>query len=181
MEGRYYFSNEINDIDSLENDAGNVRFSSLSKSGLTITTERLRCGYIENSYINLSPRRANAGYAYLEMDFNKPVYSILYSLGFWNSSENLDGTASLFIKDANDNWSKSQDLLALQLNTKGQGLKRYSQYFANGIYGLRFECTATATGSRNKGRLSIDDMVFGTRTGMSENQFYITNYRKTSA
>lgn len=50
--------------------------------------------------------------------------------------------------------------------------------FANGIYGLRFECTATATGSRNKGRLSIDDMVFGTRTGMSENQFYITNYRK---
>lgn len=35
--------------------------------------------------------------------------------------------------------------------------------------------------SRNKGRLSIDDMVFGTRTGMSENQFYITNYGKTSA
>lgn len=181
LEGRYYFSNEINDIDSLENDAGNVRFSSLSKNGLTITTERLRCGYIENSYINLSPRRANAGYAYLEMDFNKPIYSILYSLGFWSSSENLDGTASLFIKDANDNWSKSQDLLALQLNTKRQGLKRYSQYFANGIYGLRFECTATATGSRNKGRLSIDDMVFGTRTGMSENQFYITNYGKTSA
>lgn len=35
---------------------------------------------------------------------------------------------------------------------------------------------------RDKQKLyPIDDMVFGTRTGMSENQFYITNYRKTSA
>lgn len=181
FEGRYYFANEINDIDSVEEDTNNIRFSTFTKSGLTITTERLRCGYIEDSYINLSPRRKNAGYAYLEMSFNKPVYSILYSIGLWSSSEDLDGTATLFVKDGNNNWSKVQDLLSLQLKTKEQGYNRYSYYFANGIYGLRFECTSTATGSRNKGRLSIDDIVFGTKSGTNENKFYITSYGKTFA
>lgn len=181
FEGRYYFSNEIYDIDSLEEDTNHIRFSTFTRDGLTITTERLRCGYIENSYVNLSPRRKNAGHAYLEMNFNRPVYSILYSVGLWSSSENLDGTATLFIKDAGGNWSKLQDLLSLELKTKEQGHNRYSHYFTNGIYGLRFECTSTATGSRNKGRLSIDDIVFGTKTGTSENEFYITNYGKTSA
>ena len=181
FEGRYYFSNEIDDIDSLEKDTDHIRFSTFTKNGLTITTERLRCGYIENSYVNLSPRREDAGYAYLEMNFNKPVYSILYSIGLWSSSENIDGTATLFAEDANGNWSKLQDLLSLDLKTKEQGHNRYSHYFANGIYGLRFECTSTAIGSRNKGRLSIDDIVFGTKAGTSENQYYITNYGKTSA
>lgn len=181
FEGRYYFFNEIYDIDSLGDDINNIRFSTFTDNGLTITTERLRCGYIENSYVNLSPRRLGAGYAYLKMNFNKPVYSLLYSVGLWSSNENLDGTATLFVKDINDNWSKLQDLLSLQLNTKEQGLNRYSHYFTSGIYGLRFECTSTTTGSKNKGRLSIDDIVFGTKSSISENMYYITNYGKTSA
>ena len=129
----------------------------------------------------MSSRRENAGYAYLKMEFNKPVYSLLYSIGLWSNSESLDGTATLFVKDANDNWSKLTDLLSLQLNNKERGLNRYSCYFANGIYGLRFECNSTAIGNRNKGRLSIDDIVFGTKTGVSENNYYVTNYGKTSA
>ena len=181
FEGRYYFSNEIDNIDSLEDDINNIRFSTFTKNGLTITTERLRCGYIENSYINLSPRREDAGYAYFEMNFSKPIYSVLYTVGLWSSSENLDGTAVLMVKDANGNWSELKDLLSSQLNTKEQGLNRYSNYFPNGIYGLRFECTSTAIGSRNKGRLSIDDIVLGTKSGTSENNYYITNYGKTSA
>lgn len=62
-----------------------------------------------------------------------------------------------------------------------KGLKRYSNYFPNGIYGLKFECTATATGSKNMGRLSIDDIVLGMKTGSNENNYYITNYGKTAA
>lgn len=181
FEGRYYFPNEIDDIESFEDDPNNIRFSSFTKNGLTITTERLRCGYIEDSYVNLSPRREDAGYAYFEMNFNKPVYSVLCSVGLWSSGENLDGTAILMAKDANDNWITWIDLLSLDLKTKEQGLNRYYSYFSSGIYGIRFECTATATGSRNKGRLSIDDIVFGTKSGSSENKYYITNYGKTSA
>lgn len=115
------------------------------------------------------------------MNFNKPIYSVLYSVGFWNNSENLDGTAALKIKDSNGNWTQMTNLHSLQLNTRGQGLKRYSNYFPNGIYGLKFECTATATGSRNMGRLSIDDIVFGMKAGSNDNNYYITNYRKTVA
>ena len=138
-------------------------------------------GYIEKSYINLSPRREDAGYAYFEMNFDKPIYSVLYSVGFWSNFENLDGTAVLKIKDSNGNWTQMTNLLSLQLNARGQGLKRYSNYFPNGIYGLKFECTATATGSRNMGRLSIDDIVLGMKTGSNENNYYITNYGKTAA
>lgn len=115
------------------------------------------------------------------MNFNKPIYSVLYSVGFWSNSENLDGTAALKIKDSNGNWTQMTNLLSLQLNARGQGLKRYSNYFPNGIYGLKFECTATATGSRNMGRLSIDDIVFGMKAGSNDNNYYITNYRKTIA
>ena len=181
FEGRYYFTNEIENINSIENDTNNIRFSELAKNDLTITTDRLRCGYIEKSYINFSPRREDAGYAYFEMNFDKPIYSVLYSVGFWSNFENLDGTAVLKIKDSNGNWTQMTNLLSLQLNARGQGLKRYSNYFPNGIYGLKFECTATATGSRNMGRLSIDDIVLGMKTGSNENNYYITNYGKTAA
>ena len=60
------------------------------------------------------------------MNFNKPIYSVLYSVGFWSNSENLDGTAALKIKDSNGNWTQMTNLLSLQLNARGQGLKRYS-------------------------------------------------------
>lgn len=86
-----------------------------------------------------------------------------------------EGDYSIFITGSNSY------LLSLQLNARGQGLKRYSNYFPNGIYGLKFECTATATGSRNMGRLSIDDIVFGMKAGSNDNNYYITNYRKTVA
>lgn len=59
------------------------------------------------------------------MNFNKPIYSVLYSVGFWSNSENLDGTAALKIKDSNGNWTQMTNLLSLQLNARGQGLKRY--------------------------------------------------------
>lgn len=174
FEGRYYFPNEI------ENDPS-VRFSTHAENGLIISTDRLRCGYIENSYINLSPRRAGAGRAYFEMNFNTPVYSFLYSVCLWSSSENLDGLALLQIKDANGNWSILTNLKTdITLTTKEQGLKRYSHYFAGGIYGIKFETTATATGSSNKGRLSIDDIALSTNSGVSNNTYSITTYPKTN-
>lgn len=56
------------------------------------------------------------------MNFNKPIYSVLYSVGFWSNSENLDGTAALKIKDSNGNWTQMTNLLSFQLNARGQGL-----------------------------------------------------------
>lgn len=179
FDGRYFFPDEIEDIHSIDDDTHNMKYSTLTKGDLIITTERLRCGYIENSYINLSPRRKDAGEAYLELNFNKPVYSVLYSLGLWSGNENLDGGALIKIKDSSGTWSKLKDISLSLLNTKGQGLLRYTYYSAEGIYGIRFECSATPSGDRNKGRLSIDDIVLSTKSGLSNNQYYLTNYGKT--
>lgn len=175
FEGRYYFSNEI------ENDNTN-RYSTLTKSGLSISTDRLRCGYIENSYINLSPRREGAGLAYFEVGFNKPIYSFLYSICLWGSAELLDGSAIMQIKDNEGNWTAKRDLKPyLENNYRANGPRRYVYAAFEGIYGIRFEATATATGARNKGRVCIDDLVFCTNPNMLDNVYYITNYSKTSA
>ena len=40
---------------------------------LILSTKRLRTGFIENEYINLSAARKNAGYAYFECEFNKKL------------------------------------------------------------------------------------------------------------
>ena len=159
---RYYFENE------------GIKNSTILKDGLGITTSTLRCGYIQSSYIVLSPRRAGAGRAFFEMNFDKPVFHFTYSICLWSSSEQLDGIAMLQVKDANGNWTTIQNLLNLNLTTKEQGAKRYnvlsepnpnnpSEYGRRGFYGIRFETTATATGTRNKGRLCIDDLLFDIR------------------
>ena len=145
---------------------------------MNISTRRLRCGYIENSYIILSPRRENAGEAYFEMNFDKKVYAFLYSVCLWSNSENLDGIAIIEVKDANGNWSQLVDIkTSNQLKNKSDGLNRYVMQCPNGIYGIRFKCTATATGTRNKGRLCIDDLVFCTNP--NNTQFITTGYVKT--
>lgn len=173
---RYYFPGEISDISSPEDDPDHIRFSSLTKDVLTISTDRLRCGYIEDLYVNLSPRRIDAGYAYFEMNFDKPIYSILYCIGLWSNSELLDLSAKLQVKSPGGNWEFLANLFNWNLQTKEQGFNRYSNYFPNGINGIRFECNATADGNKNKGRLSIDDIVLGTKPGANENSYYITNY-----
>lgn len=173
--GRYYFQNEIESDES-------VRFSVFAKDGLTIITDRLRCGYIEDSYINLSPRREDAGLAYFQMEFDRPVYSFMYSICLWSVSENLDGTAVLKIKNQEGEWSALTDLLndITLAYRESSGCERHAHYFPSGISGIRFEATATATGGRNKGRLCIDDLVFGTEEDMAENLYIITDYGKTS-
>ncbi len=174
FEGRYYFQNEI-ELDETH------RYSTLSKGGLTISTDRLRCGYIEDSYVILSPRRENAGLAYFEMNFDKPVYSIVYSTCLWRYTEGLDVSAIIQIKDSSGNWSTIMDLLNdISLTARVNGIKRYAHYSDAGIYGLRFEARATAIGERNKGRLCIDDLVFCTNKDSSVNSFCVTDYAKTT-
>ncbi len=166
FEGRYWFENE------------GIKTSTLALDGLTINTSRLRCGYIEDSYVILSPRRENAGKAYFEMNFDNPVYAFMYSVCLWSKTENLDGTAIIEVKDADGNWTQRVDILAdNELLPRIEGLKRYIIQCPDGIYGIRFTATATATGTRNKGRLCIDDLVFC--IDPTNTSFITTDYAKT--
>lgn len=142
--------------------------TTITDHGLTINTNRLRCGYIENSYVILSPKRENAGKAYLELYFDKPVYSYMFGITLWSNKEGLssaDCTAVVEVMDANGNWSVDMDLfrdLPNGFSVKTQQIDRYEIACREGIYGLRFVMTSPATGDRNKGRLCLDDIVLNT-------------------
>ncbi len=173
--GRYYFSNELDDARlALEPERKNT---TVTVNGLTVSTDRLRCGYIENSYVVLSPRRENAGRAYFEMSFDKAVYSFMYRACMWSASEGLDGLAVIQTKDANGTWTTLKDIPVSSLKTKANGSTMFVEKTSSGIYGLRFETTATATGDRNKGRLCIDDIVFSTKSGFLNNLYANCEYR----
>lgn len=175
FQGRYYFQNEIDNDES-------VRYSTLTKGGLTITTDRLRCGYIESSYVILSPRREDAGYAYLEMNFDKPVYSFQYSFCLWSDKEYLNGDVVIEIKDSVGNWMEIDCISGSSL-TKKNGFPQRGFYDIDGdFWGVRISATAEATGDRNKGRLCIDDLVFGISEKSKYNYDYtIVDYPKTKA
>lgn len=96
------------------------------------------------------------------MNFNKPVYSFMYRACMWSDSENLDGTAIIQVKDSKDSWSILKDIPISSLSSRKKGLNQFIESTTNGIYGLRFETTATATGDRNKGRFCLGDIVFST-------------------
>lgn len=149
FEGRYYFQSEglKCTTKTLEND-------------FTISTERLRCGFIEGEYINLSPNRLNAGDAYLQLTFNKPIYEINTYLSFWSAAEGLyfiDGDyAYLQYLDASGNWITFIDLLTSKLPTDRTAQKYFEYEFIEGTYGIRFIAhKENPTTGRNKGRICI--------------------------
>ena len=152
FDARYYFESE------------GIKTTMMQIDNLTITTSRLRCGYIENQYINLSPYREDAGEAYFEMIFNQPIYSFMYGITMWSLSEKIysgDVTAHLLVKDwATDEWIEVKDLVNdILLPTSRTSVDRYIESFPNGIDGIKFYMTSPATGDRNKGRICIDDIV----------------------
>lgn len=159
FEERYWFANE--------GENGNeYRETNIIMKNLNITSQRLRCGYIEEQYVNLSPRREGAGKAYLRLTWDKPVYSYMFGASYWSSSESLDGDAVVRILDRNGAWqsvsSSDFNLKTLGLSTTRSNIKRFVAKHSEGIYGLEFYCTASAIGDRNKGRICIDDIVLNT-------------------
>ena len=151
-----------------ETNKENQTSTPITDHGLTITHGRLRCGYIENSYVILSPRRQGAGRAYFTMDFSQAVYSYMFGITLWSDSEYLstnDSTAVVEWKDRNGVWHEDMDLLSDPpngLSTRDQQVDRYQFAHTEGIYGLRFVATSSAIGDRNKGRLCLDDIVLNT-------------------
>ena len=136
--------------------------------GLTITHDRLRCGYIENSYVVLSARRENAGLAYLTMKFDQPVYSYMFGITLWSTSEGLnsyDSTAVVESMDEHGTWHEDMNLMTDLPNgfsIRTQQIDRDETAHTEGIYGLRVVLTSSAIGTRNKGRLCLDDLVLKT-------------------
>ena len=136
---------------------------------LTINSSRLRCGYIEQSYIVLSAKHKDAGHAYLSLEFSRPVYYYSFDVALWSDSEGINANNAelvMQVKGENGNWVEIVDLLNdITLPTKDQGFYTYENWADEGIYGMRWLETAPATGTKNKGRIAFDEILFNVFPG----------------
>ncbi len=148
---RYYFENE------------GIKSSTLNIEDLSLESSRLRCGYIENEFINLSPNRYNAGDAYLEITSNLPIYEYSVNLSYWSSSEYLYPSqgdyAYIQYLDSNGNWNNYYDILSSKLSSKRKEQKEFTCDFVEGVYSIRIIAhKETPNTDRNKGRICIGNM-----------------------
>ncbi|MDE7263225.1 MAG: C39 family peptidase [Anaeroplasmataceae bacterium] len=129
----------------------------------SITTNRLRCGYIENQYIILSARRDNAHTAYLEYSFGTSVKRIDVDLAMWSANEFINAyNAEVFIqyKNKNNDWITVLDLMKNAVLSKDRNSPdKYSIVFPEGTNEFRFYSTSMYGADRNKGRICIGDML----------------------
>lgn len=135
--------------------------------GLTFNTTRLRTGYIHSEYVTLSPRKAGYGTAYIEYKFTNPVRKIEVDLSYWSNDEryyvNNNPEARIeYQRLCETTWLESLDLLAANLSTDRNNQKTYTIEFSGGTRLFRLYThfdTMTGFTDRNKGRISIGDMV----------------------
>ena len=133
--------------------------------GLKIDTLRLRSSYIENEYLVLSAFRANAGTAFLELNFDEKIKSIGFDIGLWSSIEQItssNSTVLLQYKDYNGNWVNIIDFMKVGMYKSKTDLENYyiplERYDSSS---LRFIVTANnPSGDRNKGRVVLDNFEF---------------------
>lgn len=131
-----------------------------TKGDYTITANRLRCGIQNSKYITLSPRRAEAGKAYVEFIFNKAIRSYNMPIAMWSSSESLNGSVFIQIKTASGEWVTVSTLNVNSLPVKENGYQNFTYTSNNAFYGVRLEANAKASGSSNKGRIVVSDVTF---------------------
>lgn len=129
-------------------------------SNVELSTKRLRTGYIEESFINLSPRRQNAGGAYLEVTISNIIKDMDVELAWWSQNEHQDDGYALFGYETMGTFYNSYvNLHDLNLPTRNN-----IQYYHFSLpqedepHGFAFYLSNLAVGDRNLGRLSIGTM-----------------------
>lgn len=140
----------------------------VSFGSLSFTTNRLRCGYIENQFINLSPRKNGFNTAYIEYEFINPIISMDINISFWSDDERYEhpNNAYAFIQYKNlytDNWIDKCDLLndiSLSTDRNNQSKLHFDFPFKSREIRIiaRFD-TIFGLNDRNKGRISIGNIT----------------------
>lgn len=145
--------------------------STITVDEIDININRLRCGYIQEQYINLSSKKIGTGEAYFEMIFDRKIYYCSFGVTLWRDNElnALAGdTAAIEVLDSNGNWEEFIDLLNdIYLPQNRKDILRME---VTNIYGLRFRISSTTFYDRNKGRLCIDNISF------TDNSLFSNNY-----
>ncbi|MBO8425783.1 MAG: S8 family serine peptidase [Firmicutes bacterium] len=146
--------------------------------GLSVRSKRLRCGYIEEMYNNLSPRRENAGQAYLELVFEKPVKAVSFGITLWRNSELTswrEGDSLTVDILEGGVWSRALDIFDLHPSFGMMERNIIKRFKIDGdVEGIRFNATSAPVGSKNGGRVCIGDIAVSPTQESAD--FLIGNY-----
>lgn len=129
----------------------------------TIGINRLRAGYIDNKYLTLSPRHSKAGVAYMEYQTGFPIYKVSIELGLWGPNEMLYAHTSTAVIQYRslytDEWTDVLDLINdICLPVDKDHLTTYNINLP-GAHEFRIYMTSLASGTNNRGRLCIGDII----------------------
>lgn len=133
-----------------------------SNNNTLISFNRYRCGYIEEEAINISPRREGYSEAYLEYTLPKNVDKILVDLSFWSAKEFTNDVNSEYKIEylLDGEWVPLVDLWEdVELPTDRTNPLTVEVDFPANTTSFRFYSWSLYTSDRNKGRLSIFDMM----------------------
>lgn len=144
-----------------------VRIKNHVINNVSFTTERLRCGLIQGEKINLSARKKNEGSAYLEFYFDHSyIEHVALDISLWSDEEMINASNStIFIKYV-DNYGRTRTLCDLfndiTISTDRNNQNHLEFDLPIGVRSFGIYSTAEAVGTKNKGRVSIGDVVFQT-------------------
>jgi hypothetical protein len=133
-------------------------------SDYLLSTNRLRCSYIENEYLVLSSNRSGAGTAFLELNFQEDINELEFDISLWSSTENIfDGSSTIKLqyRNSSGNWVTNHSFSISSLSKNRQSMNHYVFNFADSSnYGIRIIVeTSNPSGSNNKGRVCLDNFT----------------------
>ncbi len=128
-------------------------------SGTEVMTERLRCSYIEDKYLVLSPNRINAGTAYLDITFPHPVNRVTFDAAQWSENEyTTHETLNMQYYDSNG-WNNHVTIDVSDLSKNKENPDSFVVVFPRKTTRIRFYSTIiNATADRNKGRVVLENI-----------------------
>lgn len=108
---------------------------SFTVDDINVTTTALRTGFIQSEKIVMSPDRTNAGSAFIEYRFSKPIGGITVDLSLWSDKENCNQNGQLLYLISYEetiNEIKTRNIISKPL----PGSKLYFSDVGNSLTGM---------------------------------------------
>lgn len=158
---------------------GLAQSGQVTKGDLTVSYSAVNCIYNEDGYVALSSSNLGGGEAYLQMDFNLPVYSFLYSYCMADLNDIPDGTATVEYKNYLGEWVTIANLLQGYRLTDLLRREPYCNEMFFAIYGIRYRTTTVSHDNEYGRQLLIDDVVLSLGSSVFDQIYSTISYRKT--
>jgi hypothetical protein len=130
-------------------------------SGFSFTTQRIRCGYINNQYLALSAKCKGAGTAYLQMDFSQDINAFNFGIAIWSEEEYLNTKSSIVLetKSKEGIYKVFYQFNIATMSKNKDILDSHSFTFPEETYGIRIRVNTNQVNyEKNKGRVVLGDM-----------------------